>query len=78
MTPNLITVQHVNTIQTVGGRGGKEVRVRMLTISGGTRKAYLVSPEIADQALTELHQSPARPSGLTIEVENGQVVNYYR
>lgn len=83
MATQLITVQHINTIRTVDGRGGKNIRVRMLTIDGNeNRKAYLVSPEIADEAMTELHQSPARPSSITIEIEgrgrNAQVVNYYR
>jgi len=76
----LITIQHINTIQTVGGRGGNQKRVLMLTIDGnGFRKAYRVSPEIEDQAVTELYSPNCRNIGnLTIEVEKNQVVNYYR
>lgn len=83
MASQLITVHHINTIRTVGGRGGNEKRVRMLTIDGGqNRKAYRVDPSIEEKALSDLYSSKCENQGtITIEVtgkgESARVTNYY-
>lgn len=84
MSSQLITIQHLNTVRTfengdLGISKDGQTQVVMLTIDGNEdRKAYRVSPEIEDQALTELYQNPPRLEALTIEVEDDLVVNYYR